>query len=382
MSSTAAAGAGVIGSLTESGPVARRLRTALLRWFALLILVVLASPAQAHPAPFSYLDLTINDSSVDGTLVVHMFDAAHELGMPDPERLLDPGVLAQSRARLLAVLSPRLVLRSGKALAIEWTTVTALPDRSAVRLAFRAPTNGSGALQIDARLFPYDPKHQTFVNVYEGGKLRQQWILSRADTRRTYYLGTTAGTLEVLRTFITAGAHHILIGPDHLLFLLALLLLGGSWPTLVRIVTAFTLGHSITLTLATLDVVSPPSSLVEPLIALTIVVVGVDNLLRGNGRDLRAWAALMFGLVHGFGFAAVLREFGLPREALGWSLFSFNVGVEIGQLAVVLVVASLLDLVRRRSATIGYRVAVAGSIVVIVAGSFWFVERVFFPGGV
>ena len=80
--------------------------------------------------------------------------------------------------------------------------------------------------------------------------------------------------------------------------------------------------------------------------------VGADNLVRGDGRDLRAWVALVFGLVHGFGFANVLREFGLPREALGWSLFSFNVGVEIGQLAIVLLVAAVLAAIRRRSATL------------------------------
>ena len=112
------------------------------------------------------------------------------------------------------------------------------------------------------------------------------------------------------------------------------------WGALVRIVTAFTIGHSITLSLAALDIVTPPPSIIEPAIALSIVFVGADNLVRGDGRDLRAWVALVFGLVHGFGFANVLREFGLPREALGWSLFSFNFGVEIGQLMVVLLVSS------------------------------------------
>jgi hypothetical protein len=147
---------------------------------------------------------------------------------------------------------------------------------------------------------------------------------------------------------------------------------------LVRIVTAFTIGHSITLSLAALNLVTPPPSIIEPAIALSIVFVGADNLVRGDGRDLRAWAALTFGLVHGFGFANVLREFGLPREALGWSLFSFNFGVEIGQLVVVLVVASALAAIRRRSDVIGARVAVAGSVVVICAGTYWFVQRVFF----
>jgi len=104
--------------------------------------------------------------------------------------------------------------------------------------------------------------------------------------------------------------------------------------------------------------------------------------VRGGGRDVRALIALTFGLVHGFGFANVLREFGLPREALGWSLASFNVGVEIGQLFIVLVVATALSLVRRRSEIAGTRLAFAGSVVVAAAGTYWFVQRVFFPGGI
>jgi hypothetical protein len=182
-----------------------------------------------------------------------------------------------------------------------------------------------------------------------------------------------------MRTFLPSGIQHILIGPDHILFLIGLLLFGGGWNALVRIVTAFTIGHSLTLSLAALGIVSPAARLIEPAIALSIVFVGADNLVRGRGRDVRGWIALVFGLVHGFGFANVLREFGLPREALGWSLFSFNVGVEIGQLAIVLVVATLLSAIRRWNDAIGYRVAYVGSVVVIAAGSYWFVERVFFP---
>ena len=110
--------------------------------------------------------------------------------------------------------------------------------------------------------------------------------------------------------------------------------------------------------------------------------VGADNLVRGSGRDVRALIALTFGLVHGFGFANVLREFGLPREALGWSLFSFNVGVEIGQLFIVSIVATALAMIRRWSEPVGLRLAAAGSVVVVAAGTYWFVQRVFFPGGI
>jgi hypothetical protein len=144
------------------------------------------------------------------------------------------------------------------------------------------------------------------------------------------------------------------------------------------VVTAFTVAHSLTLSLAALAVFTPPARIVEPAIALSIVYVGADNLLARGGRDVRAWIALGFGLVHGFGFASVLREMELPRRALAWSLFSFNVGVEIGQLLVVLAVASALAALRARSEQAGRRLAVAGSIVVVVAGSVWFVERLLF----
>jgi len=254
------------------------------------------------------------------------------------------------------------------------------PDRHAVLLRFTIPGRRPGSLGIQTAMFPYDPIHQTFVNVYEDGQLRQQMIFARGSGERVYYSGTTQGAIAVMQTFIPSGIHHIMIGPDHILFLVGLLLLGGSWQQLVKIVTAFTIGHSLTLSLAALDLVNPPPRIIEPAIALSIVFVGADNLVRGTGRDLRAWVALVFGLVHGFGFANVLREFGLPDEALGWSLFSFNFGVEIGQLAIVLVVASLLALIRRRSEPLGLRVAYAGSLVVIAAGGYWFVERVFFPG--
>jgi hypothetical protein len=123
----------------------------------------------------------------------------------------------------------------------------------------------------------------------------------------------------------------------------------------------------------------PPPAVIEPAIALSIVVVGVDNLLvrhAREARDLRPWAALAFGLVHGFGFASVLREFGLPPTALGWSLFSFNVGVEIGQAAIVAIVAGLVLMLRRRNARLAERVAIAASVVVIACGGWWFAERV------
>ncbi len=348
---------------------------------ALTITAVVASRANAHPSPFSYIDLDIRADAVYGTVVVHLLDVAHDLELSPPEQLVDRLVLARQASRIQALLAPRLRVMAGGVSEPAWTGIDPLPDQQAVKLSFVLRVSGPGSLTLQPRLFPYDPLHQSFVNVFESGQLKQQFVFAAATGAKTFYAGTTQGVLAVLGTFIPSGIEHILIGPDHILFLIGLLLLGGGWRALIRIVTAFTVGHSITLSLAALNLVSPPATLVEPAIALSIVFVGADNLVRGGGRDVRAWIALVFGLVHGFGFASVLREFGLPGEALGWSLFSFNVGVEVGQLAIVLAVAALLAAIRHRSQVLGERVAFAGSIVVIAAGSYWFVQRVFFPAG-
>jgi len=354
---------------------------------ALLVLLGVATitaTLEAHPAPFSYLDLHVSASRVDGSLVLHVIDVAHDLGLESPPDLFDAAVAERERARVVAAVGPRLSIRAGDTqLTPVWGAIEPARERDAVRLSFRIDGPVPGSLAVRARLFPYDPFHQTFLNIYEDGSLRQQLVFNASDQERVYYRGTAQGALAVMGTFIPAGIHHILIGPDHILFLVGLLLLGGGGWALVRIVTAFTIGHSITLTLAALDLVTPPATIVEPAIALSIVFVGADNLLVGSsGRDVRAWIALAFGLVHGFGFANVLREFGLPAEALAWSLFSFNVGVEIGQLSIVLAIAGALALVRRRNQAAARRLAFAGSIVVMAAGAYWFVERVFFAGGV
>ncbi len=351
----------------------------------LIVLLAFAPRADAHPTPFSYIDLRLSPAALDIVIIAHIFDVGHDLNVDPGDRLLEPAVLADRAAAATALVRERLRLSlDGRAIAAcTWSAPDALPERQSLRWSVHCPWDRlPGRLSIDAWLFPYDPQHQTFVNVYDADRLVTQFILERRRTATNYFPGTTAGVAAVIGTFVPAGIHHILIGPDHLLFLVGLLLMGGTLRRLVLIVTAFTLAHSVTLSLAALNLVTPPARVIEPAIALSIVFVGADNLVARSGRDIRAWIALSFGLIHGFGFANVLREMGLPAGALGWSLFSFNVGVEIGQLLVVIVVASALAAVRARSELVGRRVATVGSVVVIAAGTFWFVQRLFFTGGV
>lgn len=362
---------------------------------AAAVWALMATSVAAHPAPFSYLDLHLSERGVEGALIVHDLDVAHEVGVERPERLLDPAVANQYRDVLTRLMSERLnLLVDGQRASITWTGLETLPERQSLRLTFAAGDARPARVRVDAQLFPYDPIHQTFINVYEDDRLRHQAIIAKGRQSADYYAGTWQGAGAVLAAFVPAGMEHILVGPDHLLFLVGLMLLGGTLGRLATIVTAFTIGHSITLSLAALDVISPPASIVEPVIALSIVVVGADNLLvqrdrtnlaatvsQGRApRDIRPWIAGVFGLVHGMGFASVLKAFGLPLTALGWSLFSFNLGVEIGQLAIVFAVALGLRAIAKRDPAVARTLIVAGSVVVIVAGTYWFVERVFLTG--
>jgi hypothetical protein len=362
-----------------------------LRRFAAFVLALgalLLPPAiaEAHPAPFTYLDLRIERDAIVGTLIAHIFDVGHDLNIDPPDRLLDPSVAAQQAAATIALLAPRMRLAvDGRPLDAAWSGVEAVPDRQSLRLHVRyALASPPGRLTVNLKLFPYDPAHQTFINVYEGTALTQA-ILDDARTQFVYYSGSRQGAFAVARALIPDGIRHIVLGPDHLIFLLGLLLLGGSLYHLALIATAFTAGHLLTLTLASFNIVNPSLRLVEPAIALSIVYVGADNLIvsgPGGGRDVRGWIAFTFGFIHGFGFANVLRFMNLPPRALASAIGAFNVGIEIGQLAIVVALAFGLSFLKSRSETASRQLAFGGSIIVIAAGTFWFVQRVFFPGGI
>lgn len=196
------------------------------------------------------------------------------------------------------------------------------------------------------------------------------------ENKRTATIDLSGETGTGWLSFIVMGAEHILSGPDHLLFLLALLALArGFWP-IVKIVTGFTVAHSITLSLAALGVVDVPSRIVEPLIAATIIWVAIENLAFPAGGRWRWLVAAVFGLVHGLGFASALTELGLQRDAMVRALIGFNVGVELGQLAFVAVAMPALVWLAKPGRIA--KLPQALSIVVALAGAVWLVERLFF----
>ena len=345
---------------------------------AALLPLCFSAPASAHSVPVSFADLVIHEDRIEGSVTVHLTDLALELGIDDPHMLLDGGVLDGQHTRINDILQGRLRLSAdgGAALPLTMGAITPAEGDDALRIAFVSPGPPPAALEVQASLFPADPQHRTFVNIYEGGELSQQFLFDDATAPKVHFAGTAAGVWAVMGTFVPSGIEHVLLGPDHVLFIIGLILLGGNLRRLTIIVTAFTLGHSVTLALAALNIVTPPAWLIEPAIALSIIVVGVDNLMRGTGRDMRAVFAGVFGLIHGFGFAFVLKEFGLPQANLAWSLLGFNLGVELGQLAIVIPLALLLAAVRKRVPVVANRIAIGGSLAVIAAGAYWFVDRV------
>lgn len=365
------------------------MRRLLLAPWLLLWTLLLAIPALAHQPTFSRVELRLGPegTAVEARLPILalLHEAAGPGGSPLPrgttEADLHASPLAPAVSEALAgLLTDRLRLSSGgEALPLTVEAVEAAGDDVAIRAA--APPV-AGALGVEADLFPEDALHKVFVNVHRGDALAGQWALDAQGP--SFVLDAPARPLaEVVATFVREGVRHIFIGPDPILFALALILLGGSLPAQVKIITAFTVAHSVTLTLATLGLVTLPSRLVESAIALSVVVVELHDpsrLRRAEpttaARDPRPLFAFAFGLVHGFGFAIVLGELDLPREALAWSLAAFNVGVEMGQVAIVMLAAPVVVLLRRHAPPAvarGVLAAAAGA--VVLTGGLWFWER-------
>jgi hydrogenase/urease accessory protein HupE len=348
-------------------------------------MIVSALPAQAHPLPLSYADLRLESNGLEASVEAPASDLAHDLPRLSEKTLLAAGTLQAHRQEVAALLTARLTLSAaGKALSPRIEGIAPVPDQRDVRMRLRyvwpePPTR----LHIQCRLFPYDPSHQTYVDIYEGRALKREMIFDSRTPQQDYVPGSRQSVFSVLRQFLIQGVNHIFTGPDHILFIVGLLLLGGTVKQLLKIVTAFTVAHSVTLCLATLNLCSPPARLIEPTIALSIVFVGVHSIgmrKKHPGEralpDTRLLFAFGFGFIHGFGFANALRELELPRQALAAALFSFNLGVECGQACIVLTVAPLLALLHRKNDRMAQRFVTAGSLAVIAAGAFWFVQRV------
>ena len=357
------------------------------------LLLLLATNAFAHKPSDSYLTLERHGATVQGQwdIALRDLDVAITLDA-NGDGEITWGEVRAKRAAIAAYALSRLDVASGGT-ACPLEAADLLIDThsdgayAVLRLAGACPQPGP-ALSVAYRLlFDIDPTHRGLLQYLEDGHVHS--VIFSSDAR-TQTLG--AGTpWQQLAAYVHEGVWHIWLGFDHILFLLSLLLpavllrRGGAWGPaesfrsvfwdVAKIVTAFTVAHSITLTLAALEVVSLPSRWVESAIALSVALAAINNVFPvvSNGRWL---AAFGFGLIHGFGFAGALRDLGLPSGSLALSLFGFNVGVELGQLAIV---ALFLPAAFWLRTTWTYRrvVLAGGSALIAAIAGIWLVERAF-----
>ena len=379
-------------------------RIVLLLWLALA-----AAPALAHKPSDSYLRLTLNQSAIiQGQWDIALRDLDHAIGLDaNGDGDITWGELRARHTDIAAYALARLAVQSAgqpcRASAGE-QLVDQHSDGAYTVLSFSLTcAQTPSSLDVSYALFAeLDPLHRGLLKLNTGAATQTAVLEPAAGTQR--FTLQAPSRLAQFTTYVREGVWHIWIGFDHILFLLSLLLpavlvwrrpLGprrglawgraADWPPVanaaqafwdvLRVVTAFTLAHSITLTLATLGVVTLPSRTVEATIAASVVLAALNNvfpLFTG-----RRWAvAFGFGLIHGFGFASVLADQGLPQGALARALLGFNLGVEAGQLAIVAVFLPLAYALRR---TVLYRqgVRIGGSLLIAALAGVWFAERAF-----
>jgi hypothetical protein len=269
------------------------------------------------------------------------------------------------------------------------TTTKITPEKEIqFELTYLRPTNGGEGELRALRLNDLPPGHRQFVTVEvdRGPALAQRLLTAREPTVK-FDLRPVASDVETkveepttAVAFVKLGIEHIWTGYDHLLFLLGLLIVCARFKSIVAIISCFTLAHSLTLALATLKVLSVSSRFVEPMIAASIVFVGLENLVRRGAEPKGRWAlTFLFGLIHGFGFASVLRELGVGQGGGGllMPLFTFNLGVEIGQVAIAAATLPIIWRLRSNDAFVRRGVP-ALSALVVAAGLYWFLERTLF----
>jgi hypothetical protein len=367
---------------------------------ALAVAVATPHAAQAHSVGQSYIFLRVYEDSLVVTL---------ELTTPDLNRRLNLGWnlssvtrqdVEQNLAAIRAYVEPRFALRTADGeLRPQYRSFDMLYLEVTNFILMRYVVTGTRGIpaaltsRFDA-LFDLDPKHRNFFIIehnWKTGTFNSEAIVGVFTPEQptiTIDLSKSAAWRGFV-AMIKQGIWHIWIGADHILFLVALALpavllrTGGRWEPVPRfrealraivvIVSCFTLAHTVTLSLAALNIVALPSRLIESVIAGSIIAAAAANLMP-RLRVREAALAFAFGLFHGFGFATVLGDLGLGREHMALSLLGFNIGVELGQLAIICAVFPVLFLLRK---TTPYRWALAGGSVGLIAlSSIWLYERV------
>jgi hydrogenase/urease accessory protein HupE len=333
-------------------------------------LVLWAAPALAHDEAVSTSDVTVDGATVTWRVEVGVAGLAKVLALPSDLTTAGPVVGDYLRRGLTVILDGRPV--AGQVVSLEPRSED---ETGSLVVTLRYPADRPiETLRAHVAFFSeLTRQHRAVLTIRWGGAARQLVRLGPTDLqfeRATF----TPSALATAREFLLWGMEHIFIGYDHIAFLVALLLVAAGWSELLRIVTSFTVAHSLTLLLSALDVIRVPSRLTEVLIAASIVYVAAENLWMRQAPRARWALTFAFGLVHGMGFATELR---VRLAAMGGRVVlpvvAFNVGVELGQIAIVAAVFPVLLIIRRTAHRT--RVVRWGSAAILVLGLGWLIER-------
>jgi hydrogenase/urease accessory protein HupE len=348
-------------------------------WILLVFLSFWPVLGQAHNTRLSSAQVNVQGENVSAIVEVNGLDVEVALSMKinAADGNVAPDLAAAGRPRIEQYLLSKVHLRGAEGdCPGAGEGVTPKGDHLLVKLRWRC-ASGTG-LNYEATLFQeIDPAARHMMTATGDARA---FALLNASNAKVSLSRTPSKLSEVLWRYLLSGIEHIAIGYDHIAFLVAVILWARRFWPLFAVITAFTVAHSITLSLAALDLVNLPSKLVETAIALSIVYVAAENFFV---RDIRRrWIlTFLFGLIHGFGFASVLREYGIPQDRLGWALAAFNVGVEIGQLAIVALAFAIIYTVGRvwKDAALDSerrKVFVwSVSAVILALGVYWAIDR-------
>jgi hypothetical protein len=352
----------------------------------MIALIVLASSAQAHWADLAAAEISIGEREVRMTLTYPTGLSA--FADDNKNGRLESNEITKHQAKLRDELASKIQVSDGSesgklevAAAIQDLKLPSsvnLKTHSTLRLTYSFSRNIQDA-KINYNLFvPGVSTASCLATVLQDGNVQN--VVFTPENHEFSLAGDSARAAAPVdfKSFVFLGLEHILTGYDHLLFLLSLLALGGGLRYLLKVVTAFTLAHSVTLALTTLGIIALPGRIIESGIALSIAYVAAENIFSRNktGLERSRWIiTFIFGLLHGRGFADLLREMNLSNSSLPVALVGFNFGVELGQLSVVIPTYLLLRWLERWR--IGANIRWAASAFAIAAGLYWFVERAF-----
>jgi len=352
--------------------------------FAVLFPLLPFHHALAHDPGLSSVTIRPRPNGLEATLTLAIKDAAQLADLDeDHDEVVTQAEFARGRSQLEAIVATHfVVVPDGKSTKPE-SIHSRLDENNNVELRLDFGVVVFSTLEIQSKLIASLPLgHRQYLQVQNSsGQMVAERLLSADRATAQLTVGTagvaTRDTVGSFADFVVLGVKHILTGYDHLLFLFGLLVVTRRFVSSLKIITCFTVAHSITLAVATFSLVEVPSRIVEPLIAATIVYVGVENFLRGDDPKGRQFLTFGFGLIHGLGFASVLREMGVGSRAGGVALplFSFNLGVELGQ---IIIAAAALPIIWKLWArpVFAVRWAPTCSAAIVLLGGFWFAQRV------